>query len=495
MNRVLLSFIIVFYGMWLNAQQVPFYNHVVINPFVYNPAMAGASGDVNAYLVRNQRYASFSTASVNNYLTIDGAFAKQKAGFGVQVSNQTAGLQQQFAASLSYAYRIRLTKTQELRFGLNAGILDNRFDVKSINVEQLDDPYLVSMRPAVTSFDMNAGVAYSWNSLKIGLAVPQMIGNKVAFDKENSRGYYRLARHVLFSTSYDFPLTKSGMLSLKPVGFLRYVPGAPIQYDVLLQFDHRKIGWASAGYKSGYSVQMNVGFHVLKQFKIGYSYEYLVGSIKNYSSGAHHELMLGFKFGNPKRENIPVPDKSVAVTQPDTINQQLIERNKELEELLLKTLAEKEIIKEQQNELIQQNKELQQEKEVLIVEVEKQKTPSTDTVATVPQKDPQKDPPVKPLEKIPYAKGYRFIDLDLADSPDGFYVISGVFSSRKNADIALTKSLEDFSSSYLVINKKNGFYYVVILYTLDQEEATKMSKKYKRSTKKDAWILNYHIEN
>ena len=90
MNKGMLIFISAFCAMQLQAQQVPLYNHVVINPFVYNPAMAGASGDVNAFLVRNQRYASFATASVNNYLTIDGAFANQSAVFGVQVSNQTA---------------------------------------------------------------------------------------------------------------------------------------------------------------------------------------------------------------------------------------------------------------------------------------------------------------------------------------------------------------------------------------------------------------------
>lgn len=488
MNRGILILVATFWMLQLQAQQVPFYNHVVINPFVYNPAMAGASGDVNAFLVRNQRYASFSTASVNNYLTIDGAFAKQRAGFGVQVSNQTAGIQQQFSASLSYAYRIKINDDNELRFGLNAGLLDNRLDVKSINVEQTDDPYLISLRPAVTSFDMNAGAAYRWKSLHLGLAVPQLIGNKVSFDKENSRGYYRLARHILFSASYDIPLTKSGIWSLKPVGFLRFVPGAPIQYDVLVQVDHRKIGWFSAGYKSGYSVQLNLGFNVLKQFKVGYSYEYLVGSIKNYSSGAHHELMLGFRFGNKPQQPIALPDNSIA--KRDTVNEQLIQRNKELEELLMKTLAEKEIIKEQQNELIKQNEELQKEKEELVSQPEKQPNTPADSNAVVPQKDPV----VKPLEKIPYAKGYRFIDLDLADSPDGFYVITGVFSSRKNADVALAKSLQNYESSYLVINKKNGFYYVVILYSLDQEEATKVFKKYKRTTKKDAWILNYHLE-
>lgn len=496
MNRYLC--IIAFFGMssMLFSQQVPFYNHVVQNPFVFNPAMAGYSGDVNAFLVRNQRYMSYNGASVNNYLTVDGSFMNDKAGFGLQVSHQSHGIQQQLSSSLTYAYRIRLAESHDLRFGVTAGVLDNRMDLSAIDVSQIDDPYLVGLRPNVTSFDMSAGLAYSWKSLRIGFAVPQIIGNKVTYDEQNARGYYRLARHYMLSAEYGFSLSKSNSLILKPIVFVRYVPGAPVQYDVAAQLDYTKIGWVSVGYKSNYSVQMNVGFNILKQFKVGYSYEYLVGTIKNYSSGAHHEVMLGFTFGRKGKEVIKIVEKVVEVpvetAKTDEVDQEkedLQKRNKELEELLVKTLAEKELLKEQQQELVNQKENIEKENEALVAVVKaKEETFDKDSVTET------KQPVDVELEKIPYAKGYKFIDLDLGDSPDGFYVITGVYSSKKNAELALANSLKDYEGSYLVINQKNGFYYVVIIYTLDQQEATHVFKKYKRTTRKDAWILNYHSE-
>jgi len=496
MNRLLLFIVFVVMSSQLFSQQVPFYNHVLQNPFVFNPAMAGASGDVNAFLVRNQRYMAYTGASVNNYLTVDGTFMNDKAGFGLQVSHQSHGIQQQLSSSLTYAYRIRLAESHDLRFGITAGVLDNRMDLSAINVYQQNDPYLVSLRPNVTSFDMSAGLAYSWKSFKLGFAVPQIIGNKVAFDKDNVRGYYRLARHYMLSAEYGVSLSKSNSLILKPVIFVRYVPGAPLQYDLAAQLDYTKIGWVSVGYKSNYSVQMNVGFNILKQFKVGYSYEYLVGTIKNYSSGAHHEIMLGFTFGKKGKEVIKIVEKIVEVPQEiaktdevDREKEELQRRNKELEELLLKTLAEKELLKEQQEKLAREKEAIEKENETLVAVVkEKDETAKSDSLVE------KKRPTDVELEKIPYAKGYKFVDLDLGDSPDGFYVITGVYSSKKNADQALSNSLKDYENSYLVINQKNDFYYVVIIYSLDQQEATHVFKKYKRSTRKDAWILNYHSE-
>ena len=278
----------------------------------------------------------------------------------------------------------------------------------------------------------------------------------------------------MLSAEYGFSLSKSNSLILKPIVFVRYVPGAPVQYDVAAQLDYTKIGWVSVGYKSNYSVQMNVGFNILKQFKVGYSYEYLVGTIKNYSSGAHHEVMLGFTFGRKGKEVIKIVEKVVEVpvetAKTDEVDQEkedLQKRNKELEELLLKTLAEKELLKEEQQELVNQKENIEKENEALVAVVKsKEEKVDKDTVAET------KQPVDVELEKIPYAKGYKFVDLDLGDSPDGFYVITGVYSSKKNAELALANSLKDYEGSYLVINQKNGFYYVVIIYTLDQQDAT-----------------------
>jgi hypothetical protein len=94
-------------------------------------------------------------------------------------------------------------------------------------------------------------------------------------------------------------------------------------------------------------------------------------------------------------------------------------------------------------------------------------------------------------EVIPVAKGYHFVNLDKSESPDGFYVITGVFSNRQNADLMLSKNLSEYPNSYLVINESNNYFYVVILYSLDQVLASTTFNDYKTKKKQKVWILNY----
>jgi len=462
------------------AQQVPFYNHYIMNPFVYNPAMAGYSGDVNTYFVRNQRYTAFNGGSINNYLTVEGAFMQDKAGIGLSVLHQKQGMQQQLGAGLTYAYKIRLTENQDLRFGITAGMLDNRLDVSSINVLQSTDPYLLQLRPNTTSFDMNAGLAYRFNSLKVGVAVPQVLGNKVTYSKEHSRGYYQLARHIMGSAEYDFHFLADGALIVKPQALVRYIPGAPVQYDFTAHVEHNRFGWASVTYKSDYAVQFNAGVHIRKQLHVGFSYEYLIASMKSYSSGMNHEILIGYTFKDRgTREvirTVEVRDTVRIETIDRTQTDELLRRNKELEELLKQSLAEKKLADQQKDNA--DSLRLARERELANRPVDAQ--------------------PVKPVNPQPsqleYAKGYRFVELDGTTSPDGVYVISGVFSSKPNAESTRQKNLANYPDTYLVINQKNGYYYVVILYTTDEALGRAEYKKYVRETGNKTWILKYRYE-
>jgi len=488
MNKALVFTSMLLSVLSAGAQQIPFYNHNVINPFVYNPAMAGYSGDVNTYFVRNQRYTAFNGGSINNYLTVEGAFMQDKAGIGLSVLHQKQGMQQQLGAGLTYAYKIRLSENQDLRFGITAGMLDNRLDVSSINVMQEGDPYLLGLRPNTTSFDMNAGLVYRFKDLKIGAAVPQVLGNKVTYSKDQSRGYYQLARHIMGSAEYDFHFLSDGALILKPQALVRYIPGAPFQYDLTAHLEHNRFGWISATYKSEYAVQFNVGVHIKKQLHVGFSYEYLIASLKNYSSGMNHELLVGYTFKDRGRDvvhTVHVHDTVRIETVDRTQTDELLRRNKELEELLKKSLEEKkQAMQEKDN-----SDSLRQAQERELANRPKE---TITPVAVQPQ--PSVQPSTQPSQ-LEYAKGYRFVELDgQTNSPDGVYVISGVFSSKANAEATRVKNLPTYPEAYLVINQKNSYYYVVLLYTLDETLGRAEYKKYIRNTGNKAWILKYRYE-
>ncbi|AEA44876.1 PorP/SprF family type IX secretion system membrane protein [Fluviicola taffensis] len=469
MNKILLLIFAFLYWGSSFGQQVPFYNHYLINPFIYNPAFTGASDYVNASFVRNQRYSSFGSTAVNNYLTVEGPIAKGKMGLGIVVAHQNQGIQQQLMSSLNYSYKLTINEAHSIRFGVSAGVLDNRIDYDKINAQEINDPYLTGLRPTAPVFDMNVGLVYAWKDLKIGISVPQIIGGKVKYAKEKSRGYYQLERHYMMSLEYDFHVGEKFIV--RPNAVLRYLPSVPLQYDISAMAIYNNMIWASATYKSDYAVQFNAGVRLFDFLRVGYSYELLIGSLKQYNTGMNHEVFLGFSFKGKREKEIQIVEKEVKVTDDLAIKQRdSIQRLKDDLENQLKRMLEDQAKKDR----------IQKEKDSLN-DLAKVVVPVVDTVK------PKNTAP----EVIPVAKGYHFVNLDKSESPDGFYVITGVFSNRQNADLMLSKNLAEYPNSYLVINESNNYFYVVILYSLDQELASTTFNDYKTKKKQKVWILNY----
>lgn len=458
------------------AQQVPFYNHYLINPFVYNPAYTGASDYVNASFVRNQRFSAFGTTAVNNYLTVESAIYKDQMGIGLVVAHQSQGVQQQLMSSLSYAYRLKINDDHNLRFAVSGGIMDNRIDYDKLNAQDYNDPYLIGIRPTKPTFDMNVGLLYNWKALKIGFAVPQVIGNKVKYANEKSRGYYQLERHYMMSAEYDFQVGKEFVL--KPQALVRYLPNAPFQYDVSFMATYHKLVWASATYKSDYAVQFNAGVHLFDLVRVGYSYELLIGKIKTYNTGMNHEIFVGFSFNRKKGKDVIVEVEKIKEVK---VYDDLAAKQRDSVQILKDELERK------LKDMLAEQARKQRERDSLDNLAVKTPPVVKDTTSVKPE------PVVKPIEKveIPLATGYKFVNLDQTDSPDGYYVIIGVFSNNTNADNVLNQSKNEYPNAHLVINEANKYYYVVIHHSLDEESAVNTFKAYKEGKKQKVWILNY----
>lgn len=444
-----------------NAQQIPFYNHHIINPVVLNPAYAGASGDMNAYITRGQRYMGYGSGAINNALSLEGAFVIPNSGFGLFVGQQSVGIQSQLSAQLSYSYMLKIKEDHKISLGLSGGYLDNRLRTEEINVLHEADPFLFGMKSYRPTYDFNFGLAYEWKSLKLGVSVPQLVGNKVKFSKENTRGYYSLARHIMGTASYDLKFASMPKLTLMPHALVRYVVGAPVQYDITAHAEYADLGWVSATYKSDYAVQFNLGFHILKSLHVGYSYEVVIGSFKNYYSGVNHEFLLGYTFKGGKEKEVV---RRVEVPDPAL--------QRENEELRRKLKAKEDELERRLKEAV----EKQLEKAIIdSVKAEMHR----DAVARNEFRD---------------ATNHHFEEVDGSESPAGYYVIIGVFSEDINIDKNTARMKRVFPNTYHVINRMNDYGYVVIHYTKDKDSAYNALKKYRTDIDKEVWILNYKME-
>ncbi|HLV43028.1 MAG TPA: PorP/SprF family type IX secretion system membrane protein [Brumimicrobium sp.] len=450
-----------FFIVLANAQQLPFYNHNIINPVVLNPAYAGASGDMNAFVSRGQRYMGYGSGAINNSLSLESGFVIPNSGIGLFVGQQSAGIQSQLSAQLSYSYMLKIKENQKLSLGLSGGYLDNRIRMEEVNVMHDADPFLFGMKNYRPTFDFNFGVAYEWDNLKVGLSIPQLLGNKVKFSKENTRGYYSLARHIMTTASYDLNFNAVPKITLMPHLLVRYVAGAPVQYDITAHLDYEDLGWFSATYKSDYALQFNLGFHILKNLHVGYSYEVVVGSFKNYYSGVNHEFLLGYTFKGGKGEEVirrvEVPDPALQ-RENEELRRRLQMKEEELERRL------KEALDKQLEKAISDSVKAQMHRDAV-------------------ERNEFRD-----------ATNHHFEEVDGSESPPGYYVIVGVYSEGENIEKNTGRMKRIFPNTYHVINRMNDFGYLVIHYTQDKESAYNALRKFRNEVKQEVWILNYKME-
>ncbi len=493
MNRlVLLLFLAVANSSF--SQQIPFYNHHFVNPFIYNPAYTGYKEDITTFLVRNSRNSSFDGGVINNYLTVDGGLKDGKYGLGLSVAYQTQGIQQQLGAGLSYSYLLKINDNHSIRAGVHVGFLDNQLDATAINVEMVDDPFLQELSRNKLTYNGTFGLLYTWKTTRIGFSVPQLIGNKVEYGTGDTRGFYQLERHYMLNVSHPFDLTKDKNWSLTPNILVRYLPGLMPQYDVLVKADHKKWAWLAAGYKSNYAVEINAGVRVLDGLQIGYSYEYVIGAMNAYRSGMNHEIMLGYTFKNNKQND----KQNDRIAELERQNEELLKDKSNLEQIITNNelqLIERNIMLEDSltrlnflyNMLLVQNEEL-------IAEVETYRATLNQLEAedTVVENNEVEEDEIPEDEKIIRSAGYQFVDLQNLSAPSGFYVINGVFSSRSNAlnHWEATKKV-GYPDSYLLLNKTNRFYYVIIYYSTDDKAAINARKEYSKTNSSKVWVLEY----
>lgn len=310
MKKILVLLFIIFSLFWGEglggfsfAQQVGMYTHYFYKPMVNNPAFTGYESTTNAMLLHRNQWADFKGAPRLTVFTMDGSLIDKKVGLGFSLSSDRKGITNRTIGNVSYSYGINIGEDARVLFGVSFGVIYQTLDFSKTLVENNTDPNLFSDLQRKTALDGNAGIAFIWKGLEFGAAVPQLMQNKINYvDYANVRGYYALARHYMASLKYKFVIIEDKGISLVPQGLVRFVPGAPLQYDATLMADWKDKCWLGATYKSNYAVAVNVGFSVHKQLSIGYSYDIIVGSIGNYS-GMSHELMLNFKFpGNRKKD-------------------------------------------------------------------------------------------------------------------------------------------------------------------------------------------------
>jgi len=278
------------------AQQLPLYSQYSVNPFLYNPASTGLSGETNAFLVHRQQWTGMPGGPVTNAFTVDGFMDDKNVGLGFAIYNDVQDINERLGISASYAYRLKINDDQAIRFGLSLGFLDNRIDFSKAVVKDAGDPMMMSQIQHKSALDVNLGMSYNWKDLRVGISVPQLVGQRVKFADYDTRSYYQLNRHYVGTVNYKWIFNEDQQLALEPMVLVRFLPHTPFQYDINAACSWKNMVWLGVAYRSNYAIGVNARVKLFGNLSAGYAYDIIITPLKT-SAGISHEFMLGYKFG------------------------------------------------------------------------------------------------------------------------------------------------------------------------------------------------------
>ena len=283
------------------AQQDAMFTQYMFNGLVLNPAYAGSRDALNATALYRNQWVNIAGAPKTITFSMHAPVRNEKIGLGFIFANDRLGITNTNNIGLNYAYRIKFKNKGTLSLGLQASVLQYNADFSSVQHSFSNSVFDPAFSQNINRWlpNFGTGIYYYTKKFYAGASVPNIISNKL-----NSEGsVFQIGdraqqfRHLFLTTGYVFDINKS--LKLKPSILMKFVEGAPIEFDFnanLWLFDMFAVGLS---YRTRDSIDALFEFQVTPQLGIGYAYDYTLTPLGKYTSGSH-EIMVRYEFGFSK---------------------------------------------------------------------------------------------------------------------------------------------------------------------------------------------------
>ncbi len=262
------------------AQYVPLMNgYFKTNQFI-NPASAGINDHMVAYTGIRKQWVRIKGAPSTQMLAFDAPLNKQRIGLGGVYYRDKVGATITNGLQFNYSYRVRVSRKMRLAFGADVGVETSRFNVGEIELLDAADQTFTDDYSRVNKFKMGAGFMLYDKKLTLGLSMNDVI---------KSAGFGNLITYVQYKKKINREWS--------------YAPGMLLKINTLLikqaEFSiltsYKQQFSVNLGLRTNGSILAGVGFNPTSQLLVLYSYDYIAGKLRNYTSGSH-ELTLKYDF-------------------------------------------------------------------------------------------------------------------------------------------------------------------------------------------------------
>ncbi len=320
MNFKRLCLILFFIPGVLFAQD-PGYSQFFANPLHLNPAFAGTTELARTVVNYRNQWPQQGNSFTTYSLSYDFMLKKQKAGIGFQVyyDREPNNVVNTSSASISYSYHVKLGLESFMTLGINAGYVLKQFDPSGLifpsNINQLTGEISgglpVTIDNTNTSYpDFAVGAVGQHKDFFWGASVHHLTQPNESIFTGDQKG--KLPMKVTIHAGTRKRKLHHGLLSR------RFTLSPNILYQQQASFKQLNLGiymieksllfggWFRSNLDSRPDAIIALFGFAREKFQFGYSFDYTLSQLSNYSHGSH-EISLTLFLGN--KEKIPVRNK------------------------------------------------------------------------------------------------------------------------------------------------------------------------------------------
>lgn len=296
-------FFIAFTGtVGLHAQQQSLFTNILLHQYYYNPAYAGVSKSFEFNLHARNQWVGFDGAPRTVAASVYSTFKKHtNMAAGGLITYDRAGLIGRTSFYGSYAYHLKLGDKMNIGFGLSVGGV--QYNVKIYDAkpypDDKDDIFLRSDVLNAMAFDANSGLYLYSRDFFLGFSAQQMANTRIRWD--NTLG--KLVPLYYLQSGYTFHFDKKRQWGLQPSVLARFSPPHPYQMEYSLRLIYKDMIWLGGTYRSNSSACGMFGVTIDERYRVGYSYDYTLSKLNNYSAGSH-ELVFTYLIPVKKKKTI-----------------------------------------------------------------------------------------------------------------------------------------------------------------------------------------------
>lgn len=277
------------FSLQIKAQQSPEYTQYMYNTMMVNPGYTGSVGTLEANLLFRSQWVGLNGAPNTGTLGIHSPLRNKNIGLGLNFINDKLGPSSEQTITGNVSYTVNFGEETKFALGMKAGARILNIDWTKGRFYDNSDVMLNNNVNKFMGVLGTGGYLYS-DKWYVGLSVPNFLRADYYDDVQESVVSDKL--HYYLMGGYVFDL--SSEVKFKPSILLKAVEGAPLSTDFSANFLLNEKVTLGASYRWDDSVSALVGVQFLKDFFLGYSFDYTVTRLNKYNNGSH-EIILRYQ--------------------------------------------------------------------------------------------------------------------------------------------------------------------------------------------------------